>query len=90
VNGPCQTVRITEGALKADVAHALTGLPTLGLPGVGTWRPVLSILRELGAQTARLALDTDAAKKAPVARALAALTEALQRAGNTEKGTVHV
>ena len=31
---PAAIVRVTEGALKADVAQALSGLPTSGLPGV--------------------------------------------------------
>jgi hypothetical protein len=78
---PCPCVRITEGALKADVTQALSGLATVGLPGAGTWRPVLPILRELGTRTVRLALDTDAADKAPVARALAALAEMLATEG---------
>ncbi len=77
VTGPCRTVRVTEGALKADVAHALTGLPTVGLPGVSAWRPALPILREFGARTVRLSLDADAADKPPVARALAAIVEGL-------------
>src|SRR5262249_50824438 len=45
--GPAEVVRVTEGALKADVAHALSGVPTIGLPGVSTWRPALPILRDL-------------------------------------------
>jgi hypothetical protein len=81
VTGPCDCLRVTEGALKADVAHARTGLPTVGLPGAATWRPVLPVLRALGARAARLALDADAADKAPVARALAALAEALAAEG---------
>jgi hypothetical protein len=81
VTAPCHTVRITEGTLKADVAHALTGLPTIGLPGVSTWRPALPILRELGCTTVRLAIDADARDKAAVARALAAVAEALPAVG---------
>jgi hypothetical protein len=78
---PCPTVRVTEGVLKSDIAQAMTGLPTLGLPGVATWRPALPIISELGAHTVRLALDMDAAEKAPVARALAALAAALDAEG---------
>jgi hypothetical protein len=77
VTGPCQCVRVTEGVLKADIAHALTRLPTIGLPGVGHSRTALPLLRELGARTVRIAVDADAAYKATVARALAVLTEAL-------------
>jgi hypothetical protein len=81
VAGPCPCLRVTEGVLKADVAHALTGLPTVGLPGAGSWRPFLPVLREMDCRTVRLALDADAASKAPVARALAALAEALTAEG---------
>jgi hypothetical protein len=81
VVAPADVVRVTEGPLKADVAHALTGQPTVGLPGAAAWRPALPILRELGTHTVRLALDADAAEKAPVARALAALAAALPAAG---------
>jgi hypothetical protein len=81
VGGPAEVVRVTEGALKADVAHTLSGLPTIGLPGVSTWWPALPVLRELGAKTVRLALDADAKDKPPVARALAALAENLAAEG---------
>jgi hypothetical protein len=81
LTGPCPLVRITEGALKADVASALSGLPTIGTAGVSSWQPALPILRELGAVTLRLALDADAHDKPAVARALAALAEALAAEG---------
>jgi hypothetical protein len=77
LTAPADVVRITEGAIKADVAAALSGLPTIGLPGASTWRPALPVLRQLGARAVRLALDADARQKRPVARALAALTQAL-------------
>jgi hypothetical protein len=83
VTGPCHIVRVTEGALKGDIAHARTGLPTIGLPGVASWRPALPILQALGAKTVRLALDADAADKGPVARALAAIAEGLAAEGLT-------
>jgi hypothetical protein len=76
VVAPAELVRVTEGVLKADVTAALSGVPTVGTAGLA-WRPVLSILRELGARTIRLALDADARDKAPVARALAACAEVL-------------
>jgi hypothetical protein len=81
VVGPAEVVRVTEGALKADVAHALSGVPTVGLPGVSTWRPALPVLRQLDAKTVRLALDADARDKPAVARALEALAEGLAAAG---------
>ncbi len=54
-----QTVRITEGELKADVAQQRTGVLTLALPGVSSWRPAVPILRAFGAQTVLIAFDAD-------------------------------
>ena len=45
------------------------------------WRAALPVLRELGAQTVRLALDADAATNPHVSRALGELAEALGREG---------
>ncbi|MBI1913615.1 MAG: DUF927 domain-containing protein [Planctomycetes bacterium] len=80
VAGPCPTCRLTEGALKADIAFALSGLPTIGAAGLA-WRPALDVLHELGCQTVRLALDADALDKPTVARALSACAEAAGAAG---------
>src|SRR5262249_17319885 len=72
--------RLTEGALKADVAMALSGVPTIGAAGLG-WRPALDALSELGCQTVRLAFDADALDNAHVARALADCCKAADAAG---------
>jgi hypothetical protein len=76
-----ELVRLTEGELKADVVRALTGLPTLSVPGAGTWRPVLPVLQAMGCKTVRLAFDADAWNNATVARSLAACADALAEAG---------
>jgi hypothetical protein len=81
VVGPSGVVRVTEGTLKADIAHALSGLATLGLPGLGATDSAIQILHQLGATTVRLALDNDARDKLPVARALANLAERAAVAG---------
>ena len=81
VAGQTEIVRVTEGVLKSDITHALSGVPTIGLPGVASWLPALPMLRELGARTVRLALDMDAADKPTVARPLVALAEALAAEG---------
>jgi hypothetical protein len=78
---PCPTCRLTEGALKADVAAALSGLPTVGAASAGTWRPALDTLAALGCKTVRLAFDADALDNAHVARALADCRDALDAAG---------
>jgi hypothetical protein len=70
VAAPTETVRLTEGALKADIAFALSGLPTVGAAGLG-WRPALDALQTLGCKMVRLAFDADCLDNAHVARALA-------------------
>jgi hypothetical protein len=77
---PGETFRLTEGALKADVAFALSGLPTVGAAGL-VWRPALDALQARGCRTVRLAFDADAPDNAHVARALAACAEAAVTAG---------
>jgi hypothetical protein len=77
VTAPCPHIRLTEGELKADVAFALSGMPTLSVPGVTNWRPALEVLKALQAKTIRVALDMDAWVKPNVARALSAITQAL-------------
>lgn len=80
INAPAGTVRLTEGGLKADIAFALSGLPTVGAAGLA-WRPALDALQALGCKTVRLAFDADALDNAHVARALADCREALDAAG---------
>jgi hypothetical protein len=75
------TVRLTEGELKADVAFVLSGLPTLGAPGVAGWRACLPLLEAMGAAVVLVAFDADARTKPGVARDLAACLAGLARAG---------
>ncbi len=70
IMGACPVVRITEGELKADVAWAMSGVPTLSFPGVASWRLVLPVLQALGCKTVRVAFDADAGSNTNVARAL--------------------
>lgn len=81
IQSPAEIVRITEGELKADIAFALTGLPTISMPGVSSWRACLQVLKSLGCKIVRLALDGDAKDKATVARALDAIAKALPAEG---------
>jgi hypothetical protein len=80
VTGPCSLCRLTEGALKADVAFALSGVPTIGAAGLA-WKPALDVLAGLGCKTVRLAYDADALDNPNVARAVAACREAAAAAG---------
>lgn len=70
-------VRITEGELKADVAHHRTGILTLAVPGVSNWRPVIPILAKLAAQRVLVAFDTDSRTNVHVKAALARTCEEL-------------
>lgn len=70
IRGPVDVVRITEGQLKADVAYRLSAIPTLGIPGVDSWRRVLPILQGLEVTTVRVAFDADSPTNRNVARCL--------------------
>ena len=65
-------VRLTEGPLKADVIRHLDGqLPTIAVPGVGSWRLAIEVLKEMEVGTVVIAFDADAPDEPHVARALA-------------------
>jgi hypothetical protein len=76
-------VRVSEGALKSDIATFRSNLLTIGLPGVGAWARAGKALKELGATTARLAIDADARINRTVASALSRLATDLRSAGFT-------
>jgi hypothetical protein len=81
--GDKTTVRVTEGALKADIATRLSGMLTIGMPGVGSWKKATRVLRELEAKTVRVAYDADCCTKRPVGEALLHLVRHLQSRGFT-------
>ena len=76
-----KTARLTEGELKADVATARTGVLTVSIPGVSSWRPALPVLRALGRGAVRLAFDADARRNENVAQALSDAFHALEEQG---------
>jgi len=75
------TVRLTEGELKADVTTALSGLLTLSTPGVAVWRKALPVLEALQPQRVLLAFDADWRSNPRVAHALGHAAFALAKAG---------
>jgi hypothetical protein len=81
--GDRTTVRVTEGALKANVATRLSGVLTIGLPGVSARRRAAKVLKEIGAKTARVAFDADACHNRNVARSLFTLVHHLRKRGFT-------
>jgi len=82
-DGNTKTVRVTEGALKADVATALSGMLSIGLPGANAHKDTANVLREIGAKTVRLAFDADAKDNKHVAGALKTLGNDLRAEGFT-------
>jgi len=83
IRGPVDLIRITEGQLKANVAYRLSDIPTIGFPGVDSWRRVLPILKDLRAKTVRVAFDADAPTNRNVARCLRDCIKGLQSDGYT-------
>jgi hypothetical protein len=69
-DAPHAAIRLTEGFLKADIATALSGLHTIGLPGVSMWAAALPFLRTLQKPVIRVAFDMDASRNLQVAGAL--------------------
>jgi hypothetical protein len=81
ISGPVERVRLTEGALKADIATALSGMPTISLPGVSNGSAAVATLKALGVQTVLVSFDADASSNETVARALRACIATLTEAG---------
>jgi putative DNA primase/helicase len=78
---PAHTLRLTEGELKADVATALSSIPTISVAGATTWRGCLPILEHLGCKIVRLSFDADAARKLSVAQSILACAATLTSSG---------
>ena len=59
---PQETILLTEGPMKADVIHFLTGHTVLAVPGVNSLtqlKPVLNFLKEQGTRYVMTAFDMD-------------------------------
>lgn len=81
ITGQVETVRITEGPLKADVATHLNCTPTIGADSAANWKQAVAMVQRLGAKTVRLAWDADAASNKAVARGLQRCAGELQDCG---------
>jgi hypothetical protein len=75
------TVRLTEGELKSDIATALSRLLTISVPGVAMWCKALPLLQHLQARQVLLAFDADWRSNPHVAYALGQAAFALVKAG---------
>jgi Domain of unknown function (DUF3854) len=74
-------MRLTEGVLKADIATALSGQHTVGLPGVSMWPAALPFLKRLTSPVVRLAFDMDASRNLQVTMALRQTARRLRAEG---------
>ena len=69
---------MTEGYLKADIATLKTGVLTIGLPGVGSWKRAATAARSVDAQNVLVAYDADHRTNRNVRTSLANLTQSLR------------
>lgn len=78
-----QTIRLTEGELKADEATMRSGILTISSPGVSSWSAALKIIRQLVPKETRviLAYDVDTEDNAHVAAATAKAANGIFGAG---------
>jgi hypothetical protein len=76
-----ETLRLTEGELKADVATVCSGMLTVSVPGVALWRKVLPVFEALQPQRVLVAFDADWRSNSHVAHALGHAAFALVKAG---------
>lgn len=70
---PTNYIFFTEGALKADITHEMTGIPTLAVNGVnaiGQLKPVMNYLSRRGIKYIFLAYDMDSEVNENVSKAL--------------------
>lgn len=81
---PAGTMLLTEGPMKADVIHALTGLSVLAVPGVNALTQLeiaLKQLKELGLEKIMTAFDMDMATNPHVQKGYRQLLLLLDRMG---------
>jgi hypothetical protein len=76
--GDTGTVRVTEGVLKADVASSLSGMLTIGLPGLYGISELMTVLTALKTTKIHLAFDADFRDKPTVSTALIRLYQQLK------------
>lgn len=83
---PAKAILLTEGPMKADVIHALTGLTVLAVPGVNALTQLeiaLKHLKEQGLQKIMTAFDMDMATNPHVQKGYRQLLLLLDRMGFT-------
>lgn len=83
--GSAPVVRITEGELKADVAYAISGVPTISFAGVDNWKSVIPVLKTLAAESVHVSIDADCRTNKQVAARLLECVKTLRTEGSAVK-----
>lgn len=81
VGGEGSVVHIVEGVLKAEIFTALSREPSIGISGVGNWKPAIEILQQFKVEKVILAIDGDAADNVRVAQPLLEMFKELSSKG---------
>jgi hypothetical protein len=79
--GPSKIVIVTEGPLKADVAHYLSHFTFVSVPGVTAIKGIEVVLKQLGAEKIYIAFDMDVLTNPAVQKAKEKLEKKLVEAG---------
>ncbi|TCO68211.1 DUF3854 domain-containing protein [Caldanaerobacter subterraneus] len=79
--GPSKVVIVTEGPLKADVAHYLSRYTFVSVPGVTAIKGIEIVLKQLGAKKVYIAFDMDILTNPAVQKARKRLENKLVEAG---------
>lgn len=75
------TIRLSEGELKSDIATVRSAILTISIPGVAMWRKALPVLQSLQASQVLLAFDADWRTNPHVAQSLGQVAIALVKDG---------
>ena len=78
---PAKEVFITEGPLKADVAHYLSGYTFISVAGVTAIKGIETVLKDMGAKNVNIVFDMDLLTNEAVKKAKTKLEEKLRNAG---------
>ncbi|MDK2840389.1 MAG: primase [Thermosipho sp. (in: thermotogales)] len=78
---PSKTVLVTEGPLKADIAHFLSRFTFVSVAGVDAIKGIEQVLKELGAKRVFIAYDMDLKSNKNVQKAKERLEKKLIQAG---------
>lgn len=79
------SIMLTEGAMKGDLAHAISGIPFICVPGVSSAQDALRenipLLKSIGINTIAIAYDMDRVMNINVAKSLEAMKSLIESHG---------